>query len=106
MPTLAFDPRQRVILVEASATAVDGRPADLIVLAHTVAGQKGFRRSTLVGLGIDVDSAAQVVRINTASGSSDAPVVNLPNLSVFGESLKTCQSFVCRCLQLFLPTEF
>ncbi len=86
MPTLIFDPRQRVILVEASATAIDGRPADLIVLVDTDAGQTGFRRSTLVGLGIDVDSAAQVMRINTASGSLDFPVVNLPNLSVFGES--------------------
>ncbi len=84
MPTLSFDPMQRVIAVDAISITADGRPANLTVLVDTGAGQTGFRRSTLIGLGIDVDRATQIARINTASGSLSVPVVNLPHLSVFG----------------------
>ncbi len=52
MPTIPFDATRRVILVEAMAIAVDGRPAELTVLIDTGAGRTGFRRSTLIGLGI------------------------------------------------------
>lgn len=106
MPTLTFNPRQRVILVEALAIAVDGRPADLTVLIDTGAGQTGFRRSILIGLGIDVDSAAQTMQINTASGSLDVPVVNLPHLSIFGESFSNLPALAFQCRRLFLPMEF
>jgi len=46
----------------------------------TGAGQTGFRRSTLIGLGIDVDASEQTIRLNTASESLTVPVVNLPIL--------------------------
>lgn len=84
MPTVSFDANHRIILVEAIAIAADGRPAELTVLFDTGAGLTGFRRSTLIGLGIDVDASEQSARINTASGSLIVPVVNLPQLRVFG----------------------
>lgn len=88
MPTLTFDPRRRVIVVSAVSISLDGRPAELTVLVDTGAGQTGFRRSTLIGLGIDVDSPIQTMRINTASESLNVPVVNLPHLSVFGSEFR------------------
>ncbi|MFN3420460.1 MAG: aspartyl protease family protein [Armatimonadota bacterium] len=84
MPIVAFDPRQKIIQVTVGVS--DTFRTTLTVLVDTGAGQTGFRRSTLVGLGIDVERAEQVMRINTASGSLDVPVVNLPNFRVFGES--------------------
>jgi predicted aspartyl protease len=84
MPTIPFDASRRVILVRAMAHAIDGRPAELNVLVDTGAGRTGFRRSTLIGLGIDVDASEQTIRLNTASESLTVPVVNLPILRVFG----------------------
>ena len=83
MPTIPFDASRRVILVGAIAFAIDGRPAELTVLVDTGAVRTGFRRSTLIGLGIDVDASEQTIRLNTASESLTVPVVNLPLLRVF-----------------------
>jgi len=80
MPTIPVDVNRRVILVRAVALAIDGRPAELDVLVDTGAGRTGFRRSTLIGLGIDVDASEQTIRLNTASESLTVPVVNLPIL--------------------------
>ena len=84
MPIVPFDPQRRVIQVTVEVS--DTFRTTLTVLVDTGAGQTGFRRSTLVGLGIDVEGVAQMMRINTASGILDVPIVNLPRLSVFGES--------------------
>lgn len=88
MPMLNFDSTRRIIVIDAVATAADGRPADLAVLVDTGAGQTGFRRSTLIGLGIDVDRATQTIKVITASESLDVPVVNLPHLRVFGADFR------------------
>ncbi len=82
MPIVPFDPQRRVIQVTVEVS--DTFRTMLTVLVDTGAGQTGFRRSTLVGLGIDVEGVAQMMRINTASGILDVPIVNLPRLSVFG----------------------
>ena len=80
MPTIPVDVNRRVILVRVVALAIDGRPAELDVLVDTGAGRTGFRRSTLIGLGIDVYASEQTIRLNTASESLTVPVVNLPIL--------------------------
>jgi len=82
MPTIHFDPRVR--LIQVSVFVADGFRSELTVLVDTGAAKTGFRRSTLIGLGIDVDAATGFLRVSTASGSLEVPIVNLPQLRVFG----------------------
>jgi predicted aspartyl protease len=56
----------------------------LTVLVDTGAVKTGFRRSTLIGLGIDVDAATEFLRVSTASGSLKVHIFNLPQLGVLG----------------------
>ncbi|MFA0755059.1 MAG: hypothetical protein YPKNTGVA_000557 [Candidatus Fervidibacter sp.] len=104
MPTIPFDARRRVIIVEAVAFALDGRPADLTVLVDTGAVKTGFRRSTLIGLGIDVDAATEFLRVSTASGSLEVPIFNLPQLRVFG-AIFTNLSVLCLPLPPTVPAD-
>jgi hypothetical protein len=82
MPIVPFDPTSR--LIQVTVMVSDGLMTALTVLVDTGAGRTGFRRSTLIGLGIDVDASEQTIRLNTASESLIVPVVNLPLLRVFG----------------------
>jgi len=102
MPIVPFDPQRRVIQVTVEVS--DTFRTTLTVLVDTGAGQTGFRRSTLVGLGIDVEGVAQMMRINTASGILDVPIVNLPRLSVFGESFSNL-TVLCLPLPPTVPAD-
>ncbi len=82
MPIVPFDPTSR--LIQVTVMVSDGLATALTVLVDTGAVRTGFRRSTLIGLGIDVDASEQTIRLNTASESLTVPVVNLPLLRVFG----------------------
>jgi len=82
MPIVPFDPASR--LIQVTVMVSDSLTTALTVLVDTGAGRTGFRRSTLIGLGIDVDASEQTIRLNTASESLTVPVVNLPILRVFG----------------------
>ena len=78
MPIVPFDPTSR--LIQVTVMVSDSLTTALTVLVDTGAGRTGFRRSTLIGLGIDVDASEQTIRLNTASESLTVPVVNLPVL--------------------------
>lgn len=104
MPTIPFDVRRRVIIVGAVTFAFDGRPADLPVLVDTGVVKTGFRGSTLIGLGIEVDAATEFLRVSTASGSLEVPFVNLPQLRVFVATF-TNLPVLCLPLPLMVPAD-
>ena len=86
MPILPFDPQRR--LIEITALASDGRRVALRMLMDTGASMTGLREAALLALGIDPQSAERTMQLNTASGRVNVPVVVIPNLHVFGISLR------------------
>lgn len=104
MPIVPFDVRRRLIVVQATALAIDGRPATLTVLVDTGAGQTGFRRSILRGLGIDVDRVTEFVQVNTASETVQVPRVTLPMLNAFGVTF-TNLPVLCLPLPATVPAD-